>query len=161
MKYKLSFTLFSIACLALSPAMGGEAFAKAKASAPAASPAAKPDQDKRIIRLYRDVAGKKQYVIGRHWVQMTPEQKIQLVERARQGAVSMGVVFTLPAEIYVRQLDRMFQNNPTVLNIEIGQAIEGAAIALKDWDDGTDPDKKLKAYLKASEKSNPKNPSPS
>lgn len=125
--------------------LGGSAFgAGKKASATGTSASGSPAPgDKQVIRLFREVAGEKKYFTGFDWLQLDVNQKIILVERARQGALQMSVVMTLPAEVYVKEIDRMFNESTEIRYIELGQAIEGIAIALKDWDDGREPEKVL------------------
>lgn len=116
------------------------------ASAPAPQKAAPKAKQKHLRLFAPSSAGERRYYTGYDWRQFNLNQKIQLVETARTGALQLGVVMTMPAEIYVRELDRIFSSNPQVQHMELGQAIEGTAIAIKDWDDGTDPDAKLKAF---------------
>lgn len=68
-------------------------------------------------------------------MQMRVIQKIGLVERVRRGALKMNALMTLPAEIYVRELDGMYREHPEARSIEVGQAIQGIAVSLKDWDE--------------------------
>lgn len=112
------------------------------------------EQNKRMrLRLYvPSAAGDRKFFTGFDWQQLKMNQKIQLVEMARTGALRLNAVMTLPAEIYVRELDRMFNENPQIRTMELGQAIEGIAIAMKDWDDGTDPDQKIKEITAAAPK---------
>lgn len=98
-----------------------------------------------VIRLYASAKGETRYFTGDDWMLFTSGQKVQIVEKARTGAVRLNAVMSLPAEVYVRELDRIFGGNPGARHIELGQAIQGAAIGLKDWDDGTDPDQQIKA----------------
>ncbi len=99
------------------------------------------------LRLFVVEEGRKRYFNGYDWIQFDLNQKIGLVEKARLGAVQMHAMMLKPPEVYVRELDRMYGETSEVRLIEVGQAIQGIAITMKDWDDGTDPDKKIKAAL--------------
>ncbi len=80
----------------------------------------------------------KEYLRGYHWLNFSAAQKMGVVEAARTGAVQqMSAVMSLPAEIYVRELDRLFATNSSIQQMEVGQAIQGIAISLKDWNDGS------------------------
>ena len=108
----------------------------------AESPASMPKTMKRphrTLRLFLPGAEKKTYLRGYHWLKLSAVQKRYSVELARQGAMRMKVIMTLPAEMYLERLDRMFALESSTLNIEVGQAIQGIAIALHDWDDGRSP----------------------
>jgi len=117
------------------------------ATAMTAFAATAPQNRQKHLRLYvPSSGGEKRYYTGYDWLQFNLNQKIQLIETARTGASQLGVVMVLPAELYIRELDRMFQSNPQIQFMELGQAIEGTSVVMKDWDDGTDPDQKLQEY---------------
>jgi hypothetical protein len=99
------------------------------------------------LRLYAVEEGRKRYFNGYDWIQFDLNQKIALVEKARQGAILLHAMMLKPAEVYVRELDRMYGETNEVRLIEVGQAIQGIAITLKDWNDGGDPDQKIKDAL--------------
>ena len=99
------------------------------------------------LRLFADMGGQRRYFTGYDWLQFDIHKRLALVEKARRGAVRLNAVMTLPAEIYVRELDNMFRRNSGIRHIELGQAIQGVAIALKDWDDGSDPTAHLESHL--------------
>ena len=101
----------------------------------------------RVLRLFAVEEGQKRYFTGYDWLLMDLVAKKALVEKARLGAVRLNAVIALPAETYVRELDRMYGQAEESRQIEVGEAIQGLAISLKDWDDGTDPNKKLQAAL--------------
>ncbi len=42
----------------------------------------------------------------------------------------------LPAERYVYEVNKFFQSNPAMFQMELGQVIQGIAISLKDWEQG-------------------------
>lgn len=109
--------------------------------------AASQEGQSKTLRIFALEDGHKRYFNGYDWVLFDLGQKIALVERARQGAVQMNAVMLRPPEVYVRELDRMYAEAAEARHIEVGQAIQGIAITLKDWDDGTDPDKKIKEAL--------------
>ena len=145
MRKTLVIPFCALSALALAAAVPASA-----AKAPAPKSAASAPEKQKHLRLYAPSSvGERRYYTGYDWRQFNLNQKIQLVETARTGALKLNVVMTLPAELYVRELDRMFASNPQVQHMEIGQAIEGTAVVLKDWDDGTDPDKKLQELTKA------------
>ncbi|MFT5206376.1 MAG: hypothetical protein ACI9CF_000111 [Candidatus Omnitrophota bacterium] len=89
------------------------------------------------IRLFVESGGQRANILGHNWAELSFERKIKLIESARQGALRLGAVMALPAESYIRELDMMFAKNPSLRHIEVGQAIQGIAISLKDWDTGT------------------------
>jgi len=99
------------------------------------------------IRLFIPGQEGKDYLKGADWLKLSVDVKIEMVELARKGALDMGVLMTMPAELYVERLDYMFNTDPRTLRIEVGQAIQGAAIALKDWDDGRPSQDVVKDYL--------------
>ncbi len=110
--------------------LGGVVGSLAAEGAESAKPAA--------LRLYALKAGEKRYFTGYDWMLFDLSRKIALVEKARRGAVlQMNVVMALPAERYVRELDRMYAEAAEARTIEVGQAIQGIAITLKDWDEGS------------------------
>ena len=96
------------------------------------------DHSKQTLRLYINSGGSKTYLLGHHWGSLGMNQKIAMVEAARRGALKLEAVMTLPAEIYVRELDRMFSENPSLRKLEVGPAIHGIAVSFNDWDDGSD-----------------------
>jgi len=106
-----------------------------------------PVSEKRTLRLFSRSGGEKHYYTGYDWLKLDIQQKMETVEHAREGAIRMNTVMSRPAEVYIAELDRMYALNESVRHIEVGQAIQGIAISLKDWDDGSDPDKKLDGYL--------------
>ena len=101
----------------------------------------------RTLRLFAVEGDHKRYFTGYDWLLFDLAAKTGLVEKARQGAARMNVAMTLPSRVYVRELDHMYRDAPEVRHIEVGQAIQGIAISLKDWDDGGDPEKRLKDAL--------------
>ncbi len=108
-------------------------------------------EQKKTIRLYvPDASGGKAYLLGRDWLGLSPQQKIEMVELARRGALKLNAIVSLPAEIYIRELDQMFLEKPETRDIEVGQAIQGVAIALKDWDAGADTEEILEQYTGSS-----------
>ena len=104
------------------------------------------DRETPGVRLFVMQGGDKHYLTGFDWLQFDIGQKMGLVEAARSQAAGLNAVMVLPAEVYVAELDRMFSQNPEVRHIEIGPALQGVAITLKDWDDGSNPREKLAAY---------------
>jgi len=93
--------------------------------------------ERQSIRLFVQQDGQRAYLSGYQWISLRTDQKIIMVERARQGALRLGALMVLPAEIYVRELDRLFTEHPHLRKIEVGQAVEGIAISLKDWNTGS------------------------
>jgi len=91
----------------------------------------------KTIRLFIQKGPEKNYLLGHHWLRLKIHQKIAIVESARRGALELNALMTLPAEIYIRELDRLFLENPTLRQLEVGPAIHGIAVSLKDWDDGS------------------------
>jgi hypothetical protein len=128
------------ACVLIGAASGPAAFAAERAAAPGGRP---------ILRIFATVNGEKRYFNGHDWVLWSPARRMAMVEKAREGAVKLNAVMTLPAEFYVRELDRVFMTNPQARDVELGQAIQGVAINLKDWDDGTDPQKSIAEALRS------------
>ena len=96
-----------------------------------------PADARQTLRLYINNGGNKTYLLGYHWESLGMNQKIAMVEVARLGALKLDAVMTLPAEIYVRELDRMFSENPSFRKLEVGPAIHGIALSFNDWDDGS------------------------
>lgn len=108
-------------------------------SSPASATAAeRPTQVKpgKALRIYLKTGGKKTYVRGYQWMTLDLNRKISLIESARRGAARMNAVMTLPAETYVAEVNKFFQDNPTFMEMEVGQVIQGVAISIKDWEDG-------------------------
>ncbi len=103
-----------------------------------ASEAALTPTHSQSIRLFVEQGGQQANILGHNWAELSIERKIKLIESARQAALRLGAVMALPAESYIRELDMMFLKNPSLRHIEVGQAIQGIAIALKDWDSGTE-----------------------
>jgi len=81
--------------LLLQPSIGGEKKAEAKIQEPTKAP---------HLRLFGYDKGEKRYYSGYDWMNMNINDKIQLVEEARNGALKMNVVMTMPAEIYVGEV---------------------------------------------------------
>lgn len=112
------------------------------------SSAAESRSGTQTLRLYATVGGEKRYFTGYDWLQFNIHQQFQIVEKARHGAVRMNAIMVLPAEVYVKELNRMFRQHVELRHMELGQAIQGIAIALKDWDDGSNQEERIKSYLK-------------
>ena len=108
----------------------------ARAAAANASPAASTPKPDKALRIYLKTGTKKTYIRGYQWVTLSLNRKISLVESARRGALQMGAVMTLPAERYVYEVNKFFQSNPAMFQMELGQVIQGIAISLKDWEQG-------------------------
>ena len=94
------------------------------------------------LRLYATMNGKKRYFNGYDWLQYDEKAKLALVEKAKIGAGRLSAVMLLPADVYVKEVDKIYGQAPESRLIELGQVIQGVAINLKDWNDGTDPEKK-------------------
>lgn len=91
---------------------------------------------KKTIRLFIPSNSGRTYLRGHHWVSLTFDQKLAMVETARRGALQLGAVMTEPAERYVNEIDRMLAETPHIRQMEVGQTIQGIAIAMEDWDKG-------------------------
>ncbi len=102
--------------------------------AAAADQPAKPDK---ALRIYLQTGAKKTYVRGYQWMTLDLNRKLSLIESARRGALKMNAVMARPAEVYVAQVDKFFQYNPALMEMEVGQVIQGIAISIKDWEDGS------------------------
>ena len=126
--------LLALFCLSLT----GSIFAQETAPRePAASTAGAIKKPAGAIRIFLKTGNKKTYVRGYQWMTLDLNRKISLVESARRGAVKMNAVMVLPAETYVDEVNKFFQDNPRLMQMEVGQVIQGIAISLKDWDDGS------------------------
>jgi hypothetical protein len=130
--YAAASIFLSLFALTAAPAWTQEA--ASSSSAPALSRPAKPDK---ALRVFLKSGSKKTYVRGYQWMTLDLNRKINLVESARRGALKMGALMTQPAEVYIRNLDQFYAGHPTLMSMEIGQVIQGTAISMKDWDDGT------------------------
>jgi hypothetical protein len=102
-------------------------------SASTAASAAKPEK---ALRIFLKTGGKKTYVRGYQWMTLDLNRKISLVESARRGALRMNAVMAKPAEVYVNEVNKFFQHNPSLMQMEVGQVIQGVAVGMKDWEDG-------------------------
>lgn len=102
-----------------------------------ASAAEKTAKPEKALRIYLKTGNKKTYVRGYQWMTLDLNRKISLVESARRGALKMNAVMSQPAETYVAQVDKFFQYNPSLMEMEVGQVIQGIAISIKDWEDGS------------------------
>ncbi|MBP9733215.1 MAG: hypothetical protein KBD07_02425 [Candidatus Omnitrophica bacterium] len=122
----LSVLLFSTSSYAITES-------RSASSAAVEQPTAKPDK---ALRIYLKTGGKKTYVRGYQWMTLDLNRKISLIESARRGAAKMNAVMTRPAETYVAEINKFFQDNPTLMQMEVGQVIQGIAISIKDWEDG-------------------------
>lgn len=136
----------AIAFVAVSPAVSaraqevsrGSSAGASGASGASASPSApqlasKPDK---ALRIFLKTGAKKTYVRGYQWLTLDLNRKISLVESARRGALQIDAIMLLPAERYVYEVNKFFQSNPSMLQMELGQVIQGIAISLKDWEQG-------------------------
>lgn len=135
LKYPLMKHLFLCALLASGMSLAAPVFAQetaARPDAPAPAPAiAKPDK---ALRIFLKTGGKKIYVRGYQWMTLDLNRKISLVESARRGALKMNALMTQPAERYVMEADKFFRTNPSLLQMELGQVIQGIAISIQDWE---------------------------
>lgn len=111
------------------PKAGGSS--STSASVPAS--ASKPEK---ALRIFLKSGGKKTYVRGYQWMTLDLNRKISLIESARRGAARMNAVMAQPAETYVVEVNKFFQDNPTLMQMEVGQVIQGIAVSIKDWEDG-------------------------
>ncbi len=132
----LSAAVILSVCLISAPAslQAAESKSSAQPSGTASVKGAKPDQ---ALRIYLKTGAKKTYVRGYQWMTLDLNRKINLVESARRGALKMNAVMTFPAETYVREIDKFFAGNPSLMQMEVGQVIQGVAISIKDWNAGT------------------------
>ncbi|MBF0254536.1 MAG: hypothetical protein HQL11_05380 [Candidatus Omnitrophica bacterium] len=132
---KLSLTLTGV-MLAGAVICSGPVFGAALAESAGSVVTQPSDGPRESIRLFVTRAGERMYLNGHDWLRLDLDRKIEWVEAARLGAIKMGAVLSLPAEVYIGELDRMFTEAPQLRHIEVGQAIEGIAISMKDWDTG-------------------------
>ena len=131
MKRILPYVLTAFCFLSGAPASAQETSSPPAASAPSAGKPAKPTK---ALRIFLKTGAKKTYVRGYQWMTLDLNRRISLVESARRGALQMDALMTLPAETYVAEVDKFFQYNPSLMQMEVGQVIQGIAISLKDWD---------------------------
>lgn len=103
---------------------------------PSASATASTARPEKALRIFLKTGGKKTYVRGYQWMTLDLNRKISLVESARRGALRMNAVMVRPAEVYVNEVNKFFQHNPSLMQMEVGQVIQGVAIGMKDWEDG-------------------------
>lgn len=137
MKHPLLFLFAPVLCLLLSAPAGAQEHAAAPAaSSPAAAPAAKAPKPDKALRIFLKTGAKKTYVRGYQWMTLDLNHKINLIEAARSGALQMNAVMAQPAEVYVAEVNKFFQYNPSLMQMELGQVIQGIAVSIKDWDDG-------------------------
>lgn len=133
MKHLTPSLFFVLLFSFLSPASVVRAAQETARSSESVSAAPKPDK---ALRIFLKTGEKKTYVRGYQWMTLDLNRKISLVESARRGALRMNAVMTQPAELYVANVDKFFRYNPGLLEMEVGQVIQGVAISLKDWQDG-------------------------
>ena len=121
---RILFTLFMILSILGTPSL------EAKESS--------DSSEKAMLRLFIQQGPQKTYLLGYHWMSLRLHQKIGMVESARRGALKLDAVMLHPAEIYIRELDRLFLRNPELRRLEVGPAIQGLAMSLNDWDSLSD-----------------------
>ncbi len=135
MKHFFNLTAPLLLSLILTAPINAQAQEKAQGSA-AASSASQTTKPEKALRIFLKTGGKKTYVRGYQWMTLDLNRKISLVESARRGALRMNAVMAQPAEVYVNQVNKFFQHNPSLMQMEVGQVIQGVAIGMKDWEDG-------------------------
>jgi hypothetical protein len=131
--FNLTTLVLSLILTAPTTAQAQETSGGSASAASSAAPAVKPEK---ALRIFLKTGGKKTYVRGYQWMTLDLNRKISLIESARRGALRMNAVMAQPAEVYVNQVNQFFQHNPSLVQMEVGQVIQGVAIGMKDWEDG-------------------------